>query len=173
MIRIWDPWVRLFHWTLAASVLSNVFLTESGGAWHDRLGYLGCGLIGWRIVWGIVGSPYSRFSEMRRSWPARGQLYSHVRIYLAGKYPRTLSHSPLAQVGMGSMLICVLALGLTGWMMSWDEFFGEQWLQTTHETLSNILLGLAVTHVLGVTRDSILHRENLVASMIHGKKRPL
>lgn len=173
MIRVWDPLVRIFHWSLVALVISNAFFNEGGGDWHEWLGYAACAWIALRLVWGVVGTKHARFSEMRKAWPRRGQFVPHVRDYLRGRTPRILNHSPLALIGMAAMLACVLLLGLSGWMMSWDRFFGEEWLEETHEVLSNALLGLIVIHVTGVIRESLLHRENLVASMLHGRKSDL
>lgn len=171
MIRVWDPFVRLFHWSLVAIVISNRFINESGDEWHEWLGYLACALIAARILWGFKGSEYARFKNLFSSWPARGRFRAHLRDYLMGRTPRTINHSPLAVIGMSVMLVCILLLGLTGWMMSWDRFFGEEWLEETHEVLANVLIAFMAVHVAGVLRESILHRENLIASMIHGKKR--
>lgn len=137
MIRVWDPFVRIFHWSLVAIVIANRFINDSGEIWHERLGYLACALIGARIAWGRKGP----------------------------------KHSVSALVVMILMLLSILLLGLSGWMMSWDRYFGEEWLEETHEIVGNVLVGLALAHVAGVIRKSVLNRENLVASMVHGKKR--
>lgn len=173
MVRVWDRWVRISHWSLAAIVFADAFANEGGEFWHSFLGYVGVALVAFRILWGFVGPEHARFRRMLIGWPARGRFLTHAREYLAGRAPRTLDHTPLAMIGMGLMLLCVALLGLTGWMMSWDRFFGEEWLESSHETLSDVLLVLVAIHVTGVVLESIRHRENLVGAMIHGKKRPL
>ncbi len=52
----------------------------------------------------------------------------------------------------------VLALGITGWMMSLDRYWGEEWLEVLHTNLSiglQVLIGL---HLSGIVLDSIRHR---------------
>lgn len=170
-VRVWDPVVRLVHWSLVAIVVSNQFINETGGDWHARFGYVACGLVALRLIWGFVGSAHARFSDVVAGWPRRGEWGAHLRSYLRGRAPRSLNHSPLASFVMVAMVTCILALGMSGWMMSWDRYFGEEWVEELHGVLSYGLLALVGLHVLGVVRESVLHRENLVAAMVHGRKR--
>lgn len=171
MIQVWDLWIRVFHWSLVAIVVSNHFVNEAGGEWHEWLGYLACAWVAFRVVWGFIGPTHARFSEMLRAWPQRGRFLSRLASHLKGREPRLLTHPPVSLIVMATMLLLILALGMTGWMMGWDRFFGEEWLEELHELLSNSLLALVFLHVAGVIRESLIHRENLVGSMIHGKKR--
>lgn len=171
MAPFWDRWVRLSHWSLVAIVILNRFVLEDGGDAHLWLGYVACGLVAARVIWGFMGSRNARFAEMLKSWPPRGEFLRHLSQYLRNQTPRYLNHPPLAILAMGGMLSCILGLGVTGWMLGLDRFFGEEWLEELHELLSNGLLLLAMAHVIGVLRASWLNRENLIASMIHGRKK--
>ena len=70
-----------------------------------------------------------------------------------------------------ALITMVVLLGLSGWMMSLNAFWGADWLEEAHETLANLAVGLVVLHVAGVIWESRRHGENLVAAMITGVKR--
>ena len=55
--------------------------------------------------------------------------------------------------------------------MTTDDYWGAKWVEEVHETLANLTIGLVVIHVLGVLVASFEHRENLIKSMITGRKR--
>ncbi len=71
-----------------------------------------------------------------------------------------------------ALLAAVTGVGLSGWLYTTDTYWGIEWVEQLHHTLSDILLILAAIHVGGVILASRRHRENLVAAMIHGRKRP-
>ena len=68
-------------------------------------------------------------------------------------------------------MACVAGLALTGWLYTTDAFWGDETVEAVHLALAWGLLGLVVVHVAGVIFTSLRHRENLVASMVHGDKR--
>lgn len=138
----WDPWVRGFHWLLVSIVVANQFLLDGGGAWHEWLGYAACGLVAWRVYWAAVG-----------------------------RSPQSYRRPPLALLVRAVLLLCVLLLGLTGWMTTWDLFFGEEWLETTHEWIANVLLAAAALHVAGIVRESLRTGENLLIPMLPFRRR--
>jgi cytochrome b len=165
-IRVWDPVVRLLHWTLVICVISNL-LNESGEPLHRWLGFSAAGVVVLRIVWGFVGTRHARFADW---FPTPSRLFPYVKALLRNDAPRHVSHNPAGAVMMLALMALVLALGVTGYMMSTDVFFGEDWLEELHETLANVLIGSVVLHVGGALLTSWQHRENLVASMVHGRK---
>jgi cytochrome b len=56
-------------------------------------------------------------------------------------------------------------------MMATDAYWGAKWVEEVHEAFANLTVGLIVFHVLGVLLSSFEHGENLVKSMITGRKR--
>lgn len=65
-VRIWDPLVRVFHWSLALSVLLAWISAEGWGRWHEWIGYGTLALVAVRLAWGFVGSRYARFAAFVR-----------------------------------------------------------------------------------------------------------
>jgi cytochrome b len=168
-IKVWDPLVRVFHWSLAGLFLAN-FFTEDGELVHRGLGYAILGLLVVRFVWGWVGTRHARFSD----WvvgPARVRNY--LRERLAGRSRRHLGHNPGAAVMILALLGGVLLVAVTGWLQTTDYFFGVGWMEALHEVLAYGVLGLVVLHVLAAVSESVHYRENLIAAMVHGRKRPL
>jgi cytochrome b len=168
-IKVWDPLVRVFHWSLAGLFLAN-FFTEGGEPVHRWVGYTMLILIAVRFVWGWIGTRHARFSD----WVPRPR---HVRTYLrerlAGRSRRQLGHNPGAAVMILTLLGGVLLVGLTGWLQTTDRFFGTPWLEDLHEVMAYGVLVLVGMHVLAAVGESMHYGENLIASMIHGRKRAL
>lgn len=168
-VRVWDPLVRLFHWSLAACVF-GAFLVEDGDTPHRVLGYIALGLVAFRILWGFVGTRHARFRDWVRGPHA---VRTYLRERLSGTSRRRLGHNPAAAVIMLVLLAGVVLVGVTGWMQTLDAFWGAQWLEELHAVLAWGLLGLIGLHVLAALVESFHYRENLIAAMIHGRKRPL
>jgi cytochrome b len=166
-VRVWDPVVRLFHWTLAAAFL-GAFLIERPRDLHEALGYVALGAVAVRLVWGLAGSRYARFADFV---PSPRGLLDYLAAALRGREPRYLGHNPAGGAMVVALLAMVALTGGSGWLMGTDAFFGENWLEELHEVAANTTLGLVGLHLAGVVWESLRHRENLVAAMITGKKR--
>lgn len=70
-----------------------------------------------------------------------------------------------------ALLGMIAAISGTGLMMTTDAFWGAEWVEDLHEGLVFATLALITVHVAGVIVTSVKHRENLVRSMITGRKR--
>jgi len=168
LVRVWDPFVRIFHWSLVASFFLAWF-TGDGPRWlHLWSGYCALALVALRILWGFAGTHYARFAGFV-SGPRT--TLSYLRDIATGREARHLGHNPAGGAMIVALIIGMLLLSLTGWMYTTDMFWGEEWVEETHEMISNIMLALVALHVAGVVLASFRHRENLVGAMVTGRKR--
>lgn len=167
-IAVWDPVVRVFHWLVVAGFIANMFLNEEGKLVHRWVGYTILTAVLVRLIWGFVGSTHARFADFIPN-PAR--LWSYVRSLLNRREPRYIGHNPAAAIMMLTLILLLVVTGVTGWMQGLDAFWGVLWVQTLHKVAAYTILALAAVHVLAAVRESVRHRENLIWSMITGRKR--
>lgn len=175
-IRVWDWPLRLFHWSLLAAVATAIATGLAGGewmTWHGRAGLTIVALLGFRLVWGLVGSTTSRFGHFLPT-PAR------LRVYFSGAW-QGVGHNPL---GAFSVIALLGLLGLqvgTGLFSNDDIAFagplaqlvGEDTvgdLTAWHHRLINVLYGLIGLHVAAIAFYAVFKRERLVPPMVTGKK---
>ncbi len=71
------------------------------------------------------------------------------------------------------LLSLVFLVCASGWLYTTDYYWGVEWVETVHRILTNILLVCVGLHIAGVILTSLQERENLLMSMIHGKKRTI
>lgn len=167
-VRVWDPLVRIGHWALVAAVAAAWLTHEGFGAVHEWIGYVALGVVAVRLVWGLVGPRYARFTQFVRS---PGVTAAYARAMLANREPRHIGHNPLGGWMIVALLATVAAVGVSGWLMTTDAFWGDERMEDVHELLAEGLLVLIALHVAGAIVESIRHRENLVRAMIDGNKR--
>lgn len=168
VVKVWDPFVRLFHWSLAALFLAAYATGDEAGQVHIFAGYAIAGLIASRIVWGFVGPAHARFSDFVRS---PRQVLGYLRDAALFRAPRYLGHNPAGGAMIIALLVMLTGTSITGTMMTTDEYWGAKWVEEVHEAFANLTVGLIVFHIFGVLISSFEHGENLVKSMITGRKR--
>lgn len=168
-VRVWDPFVRVFHWSLVGCVLLNQFVLDDGKLAHRWAGYTAAALVLARLVWAVVGTRHARFADW---FPTPARLRTHVAALLRGETPHHLGHSPLGALMMLALMVLVLALTTTGWLQTTDAFWGDEWLEEVHEVLANTLMLAAGLHALAAIILSRLERVRLVRAMFTGVKTP-
>ena len=167
-VKVWDPFVRVFHWSLAALFLLAYVTGDEVQNVHIAAGYAIAGLLALRIVWGFVGPRHARFGDFVRSPRA---VFAYLRDVALLRAPRYLGHNPAGGAMVVALIVMLIGTGITGYMMTTDAYWGAEWVEEVHEVLANLTVGLVVVHVLGVLVASFEHRENLVKAMITGRKR--
>ena len=168
MIRVWDPFVRAFHWTLVISFLVCWF---SAQVWEDLHAWAGCvaGTLALaRVVWGFVGGGYARFSQFVR---APRVVLAYLGAIARGSEARFLGHNPAGGAMIVALLAVVAATVASGYALTTDALWGSAAAQHLHSLIAHGLALLVLAHLAGVALASLRHRENLVGAMIFGKKR--
>lgn len=166
-VRVWDPLVRLFHWSLVAAI-AVAWIAEEGEWLHRKAGYVALGLVGFRVVWGLIGPRHARFSDFLRG-PFTALRYLMDEI--TGRARRHIGHNPAGGAMVIALILDVAATGFTGWLSTTDAYFGVDWVSETHEVLANLMLVLIGLHLAGVLLASLRHGENLARAMVTGRKR--
>ncbi|WP_422022339.1 cytochrome b/b6 domain-containing protein [Pyruvatibacter mobilis] len=167
-VKVWDPLVRLFHWSLVVSFAVAWLTADEWDVLHEWAGYAAAALIGFRLLWGLAGPRYARFRQFIR--PPHAAL-DYIRASIRGDEPRYVGHNPAGAMMIVGLIVAMAGTALTGWMYTLDAFWGVEWVEETHELLANLMLIMVGVHVAGVILASLRHKENLVRAMINGRKR--
>ncbi len=194
-IVVWDLPVRIFHWALVAIFFTAYFTGEDAPPLHEWMGYAVLALVIFRILWGFTGSEHARFTDFVRG---PGEVLRNLRDILLMHPKRYLGHSPAGGAMVVLLLVMLAATTVTGIIgeeqyekatpsataaTGTDEHEqesdgnGEQRgeespIVEAHEVLSNLTLALVLLHIAGLILSSFTHRENLIASMFSGRKKP-
>jgi cytochrome b len=168
-VRVWDPLVRLAHWSLVASIAGAWWAGEERLRWHELAGYAALAIVATRFVWGFAGPRHARFAGFLRS---PGAVWRYAVAMAHQRAPRHVGHNPLGGWMVAALLAGVGAVGVTGWLYSLDMFWGLAWLDWLHRALAWGLVALIALHFGGVLFTSWRQRENLVAAMLNGRKTP-
>lgn len=192
MIRVWDPLLRVFHWSLVAAVAVAWLTADEIDTIHEIAGYTVAGLVAFRLLWGLIGSRYARFAQFLRG---PGATLSYLGDMARRKERRYLGHNPAGAAMILALLVTLSGTALTGWLMTdtarlamlpemprivapaWADDDrehgggGEEAVEEVHEVLANLTLILIGLHVAGVVLASVRHRENLARAMVTGTKR--
>jgi cytochrome b len=167
-VRVWDPLVRIFHWSFAGAVIL-AYLSDGARTVHESAGYVALALVAFRLVWGIVGTRYARFADFVRGPRA---VAAYLGDIFAMNARRHLGHNPAGGAMILALLFLAAVAGVSGWLTTTDRFFAVWWMEDIHSFSADLLIAFAGLHVVGVVASSLLHKENLVRAMITGKKRP-
>jgi len=175
-VKVWDLPTRLFHWLLVLLTIA-VFVTGFlGGNWielHGQLGLAIGGLLAFRLVWGVIGSTYARFTQFVPG-PAR------VFAYLRGQW-HGLGHNPLGAFSVLGFLI-LMSFQVVSGLVSDDDisFTGPlkalvsqdtaNWFTGLHQINVWLILGLVCLHTLSIVFYAVVKKNNLLFPMFTGVK---
>ena len=167
-ILVWDVPTRVFHWLLVLS-FTGAYLTAESERYRDIhvvLGYTMLGLLAFRLLWGFFGTRYAQFRSFLFS---PSEIIAYVLSLFKGKPKHFTGHNPAGSVAIWLLLSLGVGAGVSGVLVFQD--IGGDVMEELHEVLSNGMLAVVLIHITGVVVSSVLHRENLLGSMITGFKR--
>ena len=167
LVLVWDFPIRVFHWLLVISFAGAWLTSESERLQmiHYAFGYTSCLLVVIRLIWGVIGTRYARFTQFIKRPNA---VLEHFMAVLRGHAHHDVGHNPAGGLVMVVLMLLILVIGLTGYL-SIKEFLGN-FAGEAHEVVANLALAFVIVHILAAIVMSVLERQNLVKSMVDGKK---
>lgn len=178
---VWDLPVRLFHWLLLISLLS-AWYTSNGERdlidYHLKIGYFTLGLIIFRIMWGIFGTQYAKFSQF---FPTKAKLLSYLNKSKQNQVDTTVGHNPLGGLMIILMLLLILSQAISGLFMNDDVFTTgpyyesvnssiQKFMSLIHHNVFDIILFVSVVHIGAIFYYLFAKKINLIVPMFTGYK---
>ena len=178
MVRAWDPFVRIGHWTILAAFIV-AYSDNHSFPQHAIMGYVIFGVVVCRFVWGFIGTKYARFTDFIYS-PREIWAYT-LAAFRMGEAKEYISHNPMAAMMVFTLLFMLFAISVSGMMVySSQQMAGPlgelvpfAWmdrLELIHHALASITAWLGVVHFVGIMWASWWHRQNYILAMITGMK---
>ena len=186
-VRVWDLPTRLFHWLLATLILcawTSFEFNETFGdpelVWHRYNGYAVLILVLWRLLWGVVGSPASRFANFLY-WPWNAL---HYGVDLLRRRERHyLGHNPLGSYMILALLALVTTQGIFGLLatehnsVTWGSLAlmlsdeTSLWFAKMHGWLfETVLLVFIALHIAANVLYRVVKKDQLIEAMVIGTK---
>ena len=175
-IYLWDLPIRLFHWLLVGLFIASFITGRFGGnamTWHGRCGLAIVGLLAFRLVWGVVGSTYARFSNF---FPTPAKIVAYLRGHWRG-----VGHNPLGSLSVFGLLGLLTLQVASGLPANDDIAFqgplynlvGKDWsdrLTGLHKLSINVLAVLVLLHLAAITFYVRVKKDSLILPMLTGWK---
>jgi cytochrome b len=181
-IRVWDLPVRLFHWLLVVLITVSIVTQAIGGnamEWHFRAGYAVLTLMAFRIIWGLIGPRYARFSDFAYG---PSSIFAYLRGGLDGSSRKYYGHNPIGSLSVFALLAVTLVQAVSG-LFANDDIAAEGPLaKFVSKELSDrftwfhadisawVLYFLIGLHIAAIAYYYAARKKNLVKPMITGDK---
>lgn len=198
-VNVWDPLVRIGHWTLVIAFFTAYFTEGDFMTQHVWAGYTVTGVVFLRLIWGFVGGRYAKFNNFiyRPS-----TIFNYLKNLLARKPQHYIGHNPAGGLMVIALLFSLIATTVSGMKLyaiennagpfaaisqvqninkpasikKTDSNYpivneeDEEFWEEIHEIFVNLTLLLVFLHISGIIASSIIDKEKLVKAMFTGKK---
>lgn len=179
--RVWDIGVRLFHWLLVVLIAFQWLSSEvidDWMEWHIVGGYCVLGLVIFRVIWGLVGPTYSRFSNALYN---PSDIMSYLQTLTDKNAKAFAGHNPLGGLAVLMMMTLLLSQSVSGLFMTDDIFLEGPYYATASEGLKDLMsylhnqvfdliFLLIVLHITTVLYYQFYKKQRLINAMFHGNK---
>ncbi|MDM7859841.1 cytochrome b/b6 domain-containing protein [Alteromonas sp. ASW11-36] len=180
-VLIWDLPTRLFHWLLVAGITTQWLTAEyldNAIDWHFTIGYCLLGLIAFRLVWGLLGTHYARFSNYPLH-PIKGIHYSKQLLRKDSEV--YAGHNPIGSWAVIAMLLIIALQAISGLFVT-DDIFSEgpyysvvsaevkDVMAFIHFNFFDVLLWIIGLHIAAALFYQFYKRQTIITAMFSGKK---
>ena len=167
---VYDLPMRIFHWLFAGLFIGAFLIAKTIDddspifTYHMLAGLILGYTVLLRILWGFVGTKYSKFN----SFALRPKdLVAYFVGIISGDKRRWAGHNPASSWASLVMFALALGLGTTGYLMASGQ---TETFEDVHELLANGFLVVVLMHVAGIILHAIRHQDGFVMTMVNGTK---
>ena len=152
---VWDSPVFFTHWLLAICFLGAILTQESEKfrLVHVTMGYTMLGIVGFRVIWGFIGSKYARFTTIK---PRFLRVRENIQAILSGNKEFSIGLNAVGFVAAYLLMGLVLLVSATGYLV-FNEI-GPELISEIHELVGNLIIAVVVVHVGSIVLNAIYQR---------------
>ena len=180
-IFVWDLPVRLFHWLLVTSIFAAWYTSDGERGLidiHLKIGYFILGLIIFRIIWGVLGTKYAKFSQFI---PNKTALINYIKDFKQTKESNSVGHNPLGGLMVIFMLMLLLSQAISGLFMNDDVFTTGPYFDSVdgatqkimsfiHSNAFDVIIVFSALHIGAIFYYLFAKKINLIIPMFTGYK---
>lgn len=179
-IKVWDIYIRVFHWLLLICILvSFISFRLDEMDIHFISGHCVLALIIFRVIWGVIGSRTALFHSFIKG---PGTILNYLQTPNSEKFKGMIGHSPIAALSVIAMLVVISVQVGTG-LISDDEILLQgplaQYVSsdlsyqatTYHGINAKLIIGLIVLHLAAIAFYRFIKKDDIVKPMVTGQKR--
>lgn len=151
----WDSPIFVTHWLLALCFVGAILTQESEKfrLIHVTLGYTMLGIVGFRLIWGFIGSKYARFTTIK---PRFLRVRENIQAILSGNKEFSIGLNAIGFVAAYLLMGLVLLVSASGYLV-FNEI-GPELISEIHELVGNLLIAVVVVHVGSILLNAIYQR---------------
>ena len=152
---VWDSPIFFTHWLLAFCFVGAILTQESEKfrLVHVTLGYTMLGIVGFRLIWGFIGSKYARFTTIK---PRFLRVRENIQALLGGNKEFSIGLNAIGFVAAYLLMGLVLLVSASGYLV-FNEI-GPELISEIHELMGNLLITVVVVHVGSIVLNAIYQR---------------